>query len=141
MKLLSTIWFSVMPDIMVWPENILVIALVSKIQDGPQICKVKLYKLQLFSTERTYNCQQKGSRFVIFVTTISQGKLSDFLTKLKTNSLPKMYLPLHSIGSQLTSGNLFMLNSHTRFFYRAKCKIAEIGNEKNRDQTYFVMAC
>ena len=52
MILLSTIWFSVMPDIMVWPENILVLALVSKIQDGPRICKVKLYKLQLFSTEK-----------------------------------------------------------------------------------------
>ena len=42
-----------MPGIMVWPEIILVIALVSKIQDGPHSCKVKLYKLPLFSTERT----------------------------------------------------------------------------------------
>ena len=42
-----------MPDIMVWPDVILVIALVSKIQDSPHFCKVKLYQLPLFSTERT----------------------------------------------------------------------------------------
>ena len=107
---------------MVWPKIILVIALASKIQDGPHFCKVKLYKLPLFSTERTekhsfdvyhnkvfgyarhivslestldialwvkskmetknnYNCQQKGSRIVILVTTISQGKFSDFFNK------------------------------------------------------------
>ena len=53
MILISTIWFSGMPDIMVWPEIILVIALVSKIQDGLHFCKVKLYKLPSFSTERT----------------------------------------------------------------------------------------
>ena len=92
MILLSTIWFSGMLDIMVWPEVILVIALVSKLQDGPNFCKVKLYKLLFFSTERTekhnfdvYHCQQKGSRFVI----LSQGKLNDFSTKFKTNSLPR----------------------------------------------------
>ena len=53
MILVSTIWFSGMTDIMVWPEIILVITLVSKIQDDPHFCKVKLYKLPLFSTERT----------------------------------------------------------------------------------------
>ena len=42
-----------MPDIMVWPQIILVIALVGKIQDGLHFCKVKLYKLPSFSTERT----------------------------------------------------------------------------------------
>ena len=111
MILVSTIWFSGTPDIMVWPEIILVIALVRKIQDVLHFCKVKLYKLPSFSTERTkkhnfvvyhnrvfgyarhsvwlestlyialwvkskmetknyYNCQQKGSRFVILVTTM-----------------------------------------------------------------------
>ena len=53
MILVSTIWFSGMPDIMVWPEIILVIALVCKIQDGLHFCKVKLYKLPSFLTERT----------------------------------------------------------------------------------------
>ena len=53
MILVSTIWFSGMPDIMVWPEIILIIALVSKIQDVAHFCKVKLYKLPFFSTERT----------------------------------------------------------------------------------------
>ena len=53
MILVSTIWFSGMPGIMVWPEIILVIALVSTIQDGLHFCKVKLYKLPSFSTERT----------------------------------------------------------------------------------------
>ena len=52
MILVSTIWFRDMPDIMVWPEIILVIALVSKIQDDSHFCKIKLYKLPLFSTER-----------------------------------------------------------------------------------------
>ena len=52
MILVSTIWFSGMSDIMVWPKVILVIALVSKIQDSPHFCKVKLYKLPLFSTEK-----------------------------------------------------------------------------------------
>ena len=37
---------------MVWPEIILVNALVSKIQDDPHFCKVKLYKLLSFSTEK-----------------------------------------------------------------------------------------
>ena len=41
-----------MPDIMVWPEIILVFALVSKIRDGLHFCKVKLYKLPSFSTKR-----------------------------------------------------------------------------------------
>ena len=53
MILVTTIWFSGIPDIMVWPEIILVIALVSKIQDGRNFCKGKLYKLPPFSTERT----------------------------------------------------------------------------------------
>ena len=53
MILVSTIWFSGMPDIMVWPEIILVIALVSKIQDGLHFCKIRLYKLPSFLTERT----------------------------------------------------------------------------------------
>ena len=46
-------WFSGIPDITVWPEIILVIALISKIKDGLHFCKVKLYKLPSFSTERT----------------------------------------------------------------------------------------
>ena len=35
------------------PEIILVIVSVSKIQDGPHFCNVKLYKLPLFLIERT----------------------------------------------------------------------------------------
>ena len=53
MILVSTIWFSGMPDITVWPEIILFFALVSKIQDSLHFCKVKLYKIPSYSTERT----------------------------------------------------------------------------------------
>ena len=53
MTLVSTIWFPGMPDILVWPEIILAIALWVKSKMATITAKVKLCKLTLFSTEWT----------------------------------------------------------------------------------------
>ena len=66
MTLVSIIRFLSMPDIMVWPEIILVIALVSKIRDGLHLCKVQLYKLPSFSTERTEKHNLQNNTNLLF---------------------------------------------------------------------------
>ena len=101
MILVSTIWFSGMPDIMVWPEkhnfdvyHNRVFGYARHIVWLENTLDIALWLKSKMETRNYYNCQQKGSRFVILVTTIGEGKLSDFLTKPKTNSLPKTYFTI-----------------------------------------------
>ena len=68
MTLVSTILFPGMPDIMVWPEIILAIALWVKFKMATITVKVKLCKLASFSTEWTvYDWVFRYSRHIVWL--------------------------------------------------------------------------